>query len=412
MKVLILSDLFPPAFGPRMGYLCKYIKQNGWEPTVITEYIPDKTFSFLLEDDIPVIYVDFFKNKRKSTWIKVLLQDMFFRHKDKKVYNEALKLVAHQSFDLVLCSTFRTFPLLAAQKIAHKIKRPLIVDLRDIIEQFAGTEFIAKPLPNLLGVEKWIASVFRKINLRQRNQVLKKADHLITISPWHVETLKPYNPNISLIYNGYDPDIFYPKPVESDIFYITYTGRLTSLAMRNPDLLFRAVKQLMDEKLIDPETFCIRWFMDEPSQKTINLEAKKYNIEGFMKFFEYVPATEIPGILNESSILLILTNKADSSGPKGIMTTKFFEALAIEKPILCVRGDEGCLEEVINDTKTGLSAHNEKEVYDFVKKYYLEWKATKRIVLDADKERITKFSRKEQANQFIRIFEQVLHINE
>lgn len=410
MKVLIFSDLFPPAFGPRMGYLCKYIKQYGWEPTVITEYIPDKTFSFLLED-IPVIYIDFFKNKRKSTWIKVLLQDLFFRYKDKKAYKEALKLITKQSFDLVLCSTFRTFPLHAAQKTANKAGIPLVVDLRDIIEQFAGTEYIAKPLPNLFGVEKWIASVFKRINLKQRNQVLKKADHLITISSWHVDTLKKYNPNISLIYNGYDPDIFYPEPVNSDIFYITYTGRLTSLAMRNPDLLFQAVKKLRDDRVIDPGTFCVRWYMDEPSIKTISQEAEKYDINGFMKYFEYVPATEIPGILNESAMLLILTNKADSSGPKGIMTTKFFEALAVEKPVLCVRGDEGCLEEVIHNTHAGLSAHNATEVYDYIKKYYLQWKETGYIVSNADRKAIKMFSRKEQAKQFIHIFEQVLDKN-
>lgn len=410
MKILILCDMFPPAFGPRMGYLCKYLKQAGHEPTVITEYIPDDTFVFL-QGDTPVVYLDFYKNKRKSTWIKIFILNLFSNYKDKRIYKEALKLISKQSFDVILCSTYRTFPLLAAQKTAQKTGLPLVVDLRDIIEQYTGNEFIARPLPKLLGLEKRIVSFFRKKNLKQRNRVLRKANHITTISPWHVDTLKHYNPNTSLIYNGYDPEIFYPVPIRNNRFYITYTGRLISLAMRNPELLFRAVKKLADKQLISPNTFRIRWFTDEESQITIHQEAEKYKIEHFMEYSGYVPATKIPEILNESSILLLLTNKADSSGPKGVMTTKFFEALAVEKPILCVQGDEGCLEEVINHTQAGLSAHNEAEVYDYIKKHYLQWKETGDVVSDVNRNAIKTFSRKEQANQFIRIFKEVCNKN-
>lgn len=46
-KLLIICDMFPPAFAPRMGYLCKYLTRMGWEVTVVTEYIEDNTFEFL-----------------------------------------------------------------------------------------------------------------------------------------------------------------------------------------------------------------------------------------------------------------------------------------------------------------------------------------------------------------------------
>ena len=42
-KLLIICDMFPPAFAPRMGYLCKYLTRMGWEVTVVTEYIEDNT---------------------------------------------------------------------------------------------------------------------------------------------------------------------------------------------------------------------------------------------------------------------------------------------------------------------------------------------------------------------------------
>lgn len=407
MKVLILCDMFPPAFGLRMGYLCKYLTPAGWEPTVITEYIPDKTFTFL-EGAYPVVYVNFYKSKRRATRIKVFLLNLIYNYKDRKIYREALKAVQGQSFDVILCSTYRTFPLLAAQKIAQKMQLPLVVDLRDIIEQYTGSEFISYTLPKLFGLEKWIVSAFRKKNLKQRNRVLRQADYVTTVSPWHVEILKPYNPDISLIYNGYDPDVFYPEYIACNRFYITYTGRLLSIAMRNPELLFRSVKRLSDERFFTPDTCRIRWYVDAASQKILREEAEKYAITEYMQYFDYIRAADVPTVLNESSILLLLTNKADTSGPKGIMTTKFFEALAVEKPILCVRGDEGCLEDVINRTRSGLSAHTEDEVYQFVKAYYIQWKKTGHVVSSPDRREVVKFSRKEQAAAFVRIFEQAI----
>ena len=61
-SVLILCDMFPPAFGPRMGYLCKYLKNNGWNPVVVTEHINENMFSFLGKD-IDVTYVRYYYKK-------------------------------------------------------------------------------------------------------------------------------------------------------------------------------------------------------------------------------------------------------------------------------------------------------------------------------------------------------------
>ena len=55
-RVLILCDLFPPAFGPRMGYLCKYLTGEGWTPVVVTEQVPGDTFDFLCKG-VDVTYV-------------------------------------------------------------------------------------------------------------------------------------------------------------------------------------------------------------------------------------------------------------------------------------------------------------------------------------------------------------------
>lgn len=404
--VLILCDQFPPAFGPRMGYLCKYLKQNGWHPTVVSEYLPDETFAFL-KGDTDVSFIRYHRSGSRVEWLKVLLLELFFGYKNRRMAQEAEKKLQQQRYDVLLCSTYRSFPLSAARKIARKYRLPFVVDLRDIIEQYSNCEYIAHPLPKLFGAEKLIARLFRSHNLRQRNKVLRRADSVTTVSPWHVSVLQRLNPNTQLICNGFDPELFAPVTIRTPEFRITYTGRLLSSSMRNPELLFKAVARLSREGIITPETFRIRWFIDPQSKQQLQQEVKMYPIVDYMDYPGYVPAARIPAILNESSMLLLLTNKADKNGPKGIMTTKFFEALAVEKPILCVRGDEGCLEEVIRRTRAGLSAHNEEEVYAFIRRYYLQWQAEKTTSIDVDRKEVQSFSRKTQALQFIRIFEQI-----
>ena len=122
--VLILCDQFPPAFGPRMGYLCKYLKQNGWHPTVVSEYLPDETFAFL-KGDTDVSFIRYHRSGSRVEWLKVLLLELFFGYKNRRMAQEAEKKLEQQRYDVLLCSTYRSFPLPAAQKIARKYRLPI-----------------------------------------------------------------------------------------------------------------------------------------------------------------------------------------------------------------------------------------------------------------------------------------------
>lgn len=409
-KVLVICDLFPPAFGPRMGYLCKYLKHYNWEPVILTEAVEEKTFTFLAGKD-KVTYVNYYTAQnpvlKKLQWISTLFLDLCFGYKDTRMYNAAKKLVEGNTFDLILCSSFRTFPLPAAQKVADKYKLPLVVDLRDIIEQYTGDEFMSHTLPSFCGLNKLFVSVFKRKSLRDRNRVLEKAGYVTTISPWHVDILKQYNPKVELIYNGFDPELFYPEQKTTDRFIITYTGRLLSTAMRDPSLLMDALATLSAENVFTDKDCRVYWYVDDASREIITEEARKYGVLPFMDFKGYVPASDIPSILNNSSVLLLLTNRAQGTGPKGVMTTKFFESLAVEKPILCVRSDESYLAEAIGETKAGLAATSVKEVCHFLKYYYKEWREKGYTSSPIDKNKLLRFSREEQAKQFIRIFEKI-----
>lgn len=410
-KVLILCDLFPPAFGPRMGYVCKYLKAYGWEPVVLTEAVDDTTFSFL-SDTCPVTYVNYYSSAgkwhRKWKWFFTFLGDFCFGYKDRKMYKRAKRLTHENHFDLILCSSYRSFPLPAALKVAKKNKLPLVVDLRDIIEQYTGTEFITHKIPKIPGVDKLFVALFKRQSLCRRNQALRQADYVTTVSPWHVEVLKQYNPKAGLIYNGYDPELFFPEDIPTSKFIITYTGRLLSTAMRDPGLLFEALARLHKEGALTPEDCRVHWYVDEASWTVIRAEAEKVGVAAFMEFKGYVPASEIPKVLNSSSILLLLTNKASGLGPKGVMTTKFFESLAVEKPVLCVRSDESYLAAAIQESQAGIAAITAEEVCDFLKHHYAEWQSNGYTRSAIDHAVLQRYSRKEQAGEFATIFNRLI----
>lgn len=179
---------------------------------------------------------------------------------------------------------------------------------------------------------------------------------------------------------------------------------MISLATRDPRLLFEAVSRLDHEKLIDPDQFRIQWYVDAGSKAIIMQAATAYPVARYMDFFDYVPASEIPGVLNRSSILLQLANTFASDGPKGFMTTKLFESMAVGKPLLCVKSDESCLEATIRNTRSGLAARTAEEAFRFILHHYQFWQDNGYTHINTDKEAVERFSRKKQAEQFMRIF--------
>jgi len=408
-KILILCDIFPPAFAPRMGFLCKYLPENGWEPIIVTEFIPQYIYEELSKNCPHVTRINYYHSANKLIRIIkyafVFLADFLFGYKDKKMIKVAQKQIEKHDIALILSSTYRTFPLRSAHLLSKRYKLPFVADLRDIIEQFPGNEHISKKFTNIKFLNRIIANILTQRLFKQRNQVLKDADAVTSVSPWHVETLKQFTRNPQLIYNGYDPELFVSKIITCNEFKIVYTGRLMSEELRDPSLLFEAVSNLSSKGIIEPKTFRIQFYTDDQSIKTLRTIATHYRTSDFMDFFDYVAYEKIPEILNGSSILLLLTNKSvGEKTPKGIMTTKVFEYLAVEKPVLCVRNDEGCLEETIRETCSGIAASSVEQVEQFILEKYAEWKANGYTHQKVNRQMVQQFSRKEQAKQFVRIF--------
>lgn len=411
MKILIVCDQFPPSFGPRMGYLCKYLSGEGIEADVVCEAHPDTRFQFLAGYAEHVESVAFYRFEKgwKHTleWILTMVADVLFSRKDRKMVRAVMRNRQMRRYDIVLCSTYRTFPLKAGFRLARKFSVPFVADLRDIIEQFPDKSYLSHKIPGGRFIGNFAGKTLTNRMLRQRNRILAKAMCVVSVSPWHVEFLKRFNPDTRLIENGYDPELFYPAPETDPFFRITFTGRLISLANRDPGLLFQAVSALARNERIRPEDFRMEWYVDAASRDLLEAEARKFSVEAFMDYRDFVPASAVPALLNRSSVLLQLANKSEGNGPKGVLTTKFFEALAVGKPILLVRSDESCLEALVHRYHCGLAARNSLEIEEFLLRQYACWKEKGFTSIEVDPEIPARFSRKGQAGKFAALFREI-----
>ena len=365
LNILIVSDPYgKPSFAPRLRYLCNYLVAQGHQIAIYTEQFQ--------EHDFPHAYPIIEKEMAYHTtwqWAWQSLWSLLTDWRNRCFTMWLQQQVADQDFDIVFCTTFSTFPLRAAEAIARSKQIPLVVDIRDLDEQIPGAQYQSH--------RQWWAKPFsrwyKRVNIRRRNRVLRTADAVTTISPWHVDFVRQFNPNVHLIYNGYDPSQFYAEDIPSDTFRIAYIGKI--YAFQSTALVEQAIREL-------------------------NIPDIEFNLH--TPNHQPIPLDKVGDELRKSSIALVLTHLE----AKGMMTTKFFEALGCEKPVLCTPSDNGLLAETIRHTNAGLASSDIDEIKAFILEKYHEWQQngfTRQSVVNKEP-----FSRQQQAQQFEQLFMQCI----
>ena len=319
----------------------------------------------------------------------------------------ALDLARRVKFDLVLCThTYGYFPLSVAYAVARTARLPLVIDIRDL-----GAQNPRIPFWHLSFSEKMdrLRSALSYISNRWGVRIHRSAAALTTISPWHAEWLKRWNENSICIYNGFDPELFKSvTPVKTDRFEIIYTGTLGDPRGRDFELLLQAVQELDKTGKISPEKFHVSFYCGA-IMRTNNIRERIAELEigPYFEFLPFVPLSEVPKLYERASCLLLLSAKSGPTGTHGVMTTKFYEYLAANRPILCVRSDEECLEAAIKETNAGCAARTLEEAVDYLSRLYDEWLGEGVTRGSTIVEKLTLFSRETQAKLFVDLFDSI-----
>ncbi len=402
-SVYIICDLFPPAFAPRVAYLTKYIASFGWQARVFAEEIDQHQ---LFEDFTPSCPVHLINLGHSSPLAKRLgqLGELFFELKEDRMLRAIKGLIEKEGLpkpDAVLCLTYRKFPLGTASTLAKEWGVPFIADCRDIIEQYSKGDFLPKPL-TLFGLRlNAVEHMLAKLYIKQRNKYLRQASKVTTVSQWHQSILKAVNRETSVIYNGYDDELFYPNHQKIGQFHIVYTGRLLSLSMRNPRLLFEALKS---ENLKDLD-LTLDFYTDDYSADLL-LRQDWAKGEERLRIHQMKPSRQVPKLLSEASLILLLANdERAEDAPKGMLSTKLFEAMAMAKPCLLLPIKEGEAVDLLEQANCGVASNEVQEIRDYIYAQYQVWQEQGYTAQNLNKDFVQSFSRRKQAKAFAELLD-------
>lgn len=399
--LLMILDHFPPAFAPRMGYLCKYLKEMDWDAVALSIPHPTRNTGFdFLEGFAESHLVENNGSRLANLLYGFAKLRPLWSKADDQMYRMAKQFTTERHFDAILCSTASFFPLYSASRIAAETHLPLLADLRDIYEQD----------DNLQSTNR-LSKFLHKLQISKRNKLLAQANATTTVSTWHKELLSQFNINTTLIFNGFDSDLFpFTQPTETDKFTITYTGsiRIHKNQTQSPELLFQAIAELVEKGVIDKDQIALRFYSDKPSLALVKQMVSNSNLVSVAELNDWTSAGQIPGILAQSNVLLLLLSEENTHG---IVTTKLFEYMASNREILCIPNSGGEVEKIINQANAGCCINSLPELCNYLKFKYNEWQKKHLVEPHTERAFVENFSRERQAMQFVNILNNIIKTN-
>lgn len=392
-KVLIIGNFWPylPSNrgAGRIIELVNCLSDFGWQAIILTQPLTEKISSDKFQvievpfsGDIFEIWRKIFKkilrinpqksiknqikqklnNSKKKTYLDILFniyQEIFGypdteKNWQKPAIEKAEELIKSGKIDAII-SEYPVISHLIASELKKKYNIPWIADFCDLWSENHMYPY---------------SSIRKYFDKRLEVKILKIADAIVTVSqPWadKLESLHK-NSKIYSIPHGFDPAIINKRSFPlSDKFMITYTGRIYAES-ENPEPFFAAVKELLLERVIDPEKLLIRFYGDKDAWVEKIIE--KYGLLSVCIFYDRLSKKDIIQKQQESQMLLLFAVENE----KGCYTLKIYDYLAAKRPIIVVGGENGdVLDKLLEDTGAGLRGNTVDEIKNLLKEYYGEY---------------------------------------
>lgn len=432
-KVLIIANLFHAS--PRIPGIIRYLSDFGWEPIVLTAPInddPKKSLNFPkgFREKIRVIEVPY-KGDIFTFWRKLFL---FFGFKKEKSVLEQVKIkIGIKSHKSVIDYIFKIYAAVFAYPDAEKKwKKPVLKTANQILkkEKFDAiisssspvtTHIIARDLKKIYKLP-WVADlrdlwtqnhnypypILRKIIEKKLEiKTLSSANILTTVSDPLSENLRNLHKKkcIYTITNGFDPKkINNPPQKIINKFIITYTGQIYP-GKQDPLKILYALKDLIKEKKIQSEDIEVRFY--GPENYWLEKEIESQNLSNIVRQYGKIFPEEAIKKQRESQLLLLLN--WENKNQKGVYTGKIFEYLAARRSILAIGGfHSDVIEDLLNQTKTGVFVPNKKDIKKALINFYSEYKRKGSVDYKGDLSQVEKYTYRNIAKKFANILDKLI----
>ncbi len=426
-KVLVTTYHFPPrptVASLRPLGLAKYLPQFGWQPVILTAALPgrpDPQFEVVetLRRDSAVLslgrrlfnldteqnlmaQITQLKKKLRVRSERSPLDFLLTAIGEVTAYPDPQKgwracavqagrdILRQQNIKALISSSPPVTSHLIAEALKDEFKIPWIADFRDLWTQNYYYPY---------------SPVRRMRERRLELKTLSTADALVTISQPMADDLRSLHKGkpVHRIPNGFDPrEANTPPAMLTSKFTITYTGNLYP-RKQSPDPLFAALHDLITEGSIDAGDIEVRFY--GPQAGWIDNQAERYGLAGTVQQFGVVPREIALNKQRESQLLLLL--KWNDPKQAGAYSAKIFEYLAARRPVLAVGGFPDVVDQLLKETRAGVSGQTAEELKPLLLRLYQEYKPTGTVSYSGDEPKINKYSHHEMAKTFAGVLDTV-----
>ncbi|MCK9611479.1 MAG: glycosyltransferase family 4 protein [Bacteroidales bacterium] len=429
-KVLFITYYWPPAGGAPINRILKfyqYLHDFGWEPIILTTENGDfpfedeslqkevrsntkiyrskglslhKIFSSVSpkskKNFLPYGFTDASKSTRMdklSRWVKYnFIPDTRFPWYFSTV-SKAVKIIYEEKIDLIFSSSPPQTNHIIARKAAAKTGLPWVADFRD-----PWTDVFW--LLNNSIRWKWIHNIDKKIE----KKTIDKMDAIITVGPSLVQILnRKTTKKIHLISNGFDDTYFSELTYEANTkFRITYAGSLSK--EQDPQCFFDTLEILKLNKEFFDNTE-LEFLGNFPIYLHDIVDASPY--KNHTHFSPYTFYTDSLKSIAASELLLLIIPKTDDN--KCIITSKLFDYMGAQRPVLAFGPVDGDAASILRETGAGqiFDYSDIKNASEFILSEFNNWK-NKTNSYQADKNKIKQFTRKNLTKKLAEIFDSLV----
>lgn len=407
-KVLILSYFFPPCSltaANRVYGWASFLHRSGYFPVIVTRNwdIPLKSQEDMLKStgkEIDVIrypnyevhylpyksgirdriYCSKFRKLSKFlTFIMMLAQNFTNTAIPySNIYSYSRKLLRKDSAISKMIITGNPFEMFRfGCKLTKEFKIPWIADYRDdwtTSELNLPKNIFERIIKSVSGKyeKKWVstASFFTSVSdyyILKISNVTGKTGHLIRNGFFQSDlAVTPKHPN-------------FPR------FTIAYSGTLYKY--QKIEALLDVIKELVCDYNIN-----IRLLFIGSGYDIVQKERVEKYMEGYEQYFRItsrIPHEESLELLSKSHVLLMLAYE----GIKGIPSSKIFEYIAQQKPVILYPSDNDVIEEILNETNLGIIANDKEIIRKKIMDLYDKYIKGEQLNIQVEERIISKYSR-------------------
>ncbi len=432
-KVLIITYYWPPSGGAgvqRWLKFVKYLREFGFEPIVYTPSNPEMPVEdSSLKQDIPTgitilqqpIWEPYHWYKK---WVGVKptekINTGFLSESDKPKKTESIGVWVRGNFFIPDARCFWIQPSIKflsqylqenkvdiivstgpphsmhmiAKGVSKALNIPWVADFRD---PWTNIDFYDQ-----LMLTRWADKKHHKLEL----QVIQEADFVTTVTQEDADDFtKKGAQNTRCITNGYDDEFHSVIAIDSH-FTLVHVGSIPPA--RNHEILWKVIQKLSLELPGFSEHFKLKLIgkTDIGVRKSI----QKYHLEKYCELIEYIPHAKAIEMQQSAQMLLLLVN--NSGNAKSILTGKFFEYLAAQRPIIAIGPTDGEMNRILQDSQAGACADFEdaKALENILIENFKKFLSQSPLTISSNG--IEKYSRRSLTHEMSKVFEQILNNHE